>query len=97
MQEARGELMEEMQQLQAQVEQQAGELRQYADNDPEALARLTEAAEVRATTPIPLLRQQQPLAVNLQGSRVGVRALNAHPLTPRIAALLMRPSPDACL
>lgn len=46
-QDERGELMQQMQELQAQVEAQSTELQQYADNDPEALAKLTEATEVR--------------------------------------------------
>jgi hypothetical protein len=39
--------MKQVQELQAQVEAQTLELQQYAANDPEALAKLTEATEVR--------------------------------------------------
>lgn len=49
MQEERSELMQQVQELDAQVKAQATELQQYAENDPETLARLLEATEVCAT------------------------------------------------
>lgn len=45
-QEEREGLMQQMQELQAQVEAQQTELQQYAENDPETLAKVTEATEV---------------------------------------------------
>lgn len=41
-------LMQQMSELQAQVAQQAQELQQFADSDPEALQRMKEAARVSA-------------------------------------------------
>lgn len=43
--------MQQMQELQAQVEAQQTELQQYAENDPETLAKITEATEVGARWP----------------------------------------------
>ncbi len=40
-------LLAQMRELQAQVDAQAEELQQYAASDPEALARLAEATQVR--------------------------------------------------
>lgn len=45
-QDERGTLMQQMQELQAQVEAQQTELAQYAQNDPETLKQLVEATEV---------------------------------------------------
>jgi hypothetical protein len=47
-QDERGTLMQQMQELQAQVEAQQTELAQYAQNDPETLKQLVEATEVRS-------------------------------------------------
>lgn len=47
LQEERGKLMQQLQELQALVEQQGTELQQYADNDPEALKQLVDATQVR--------------------------------------------------
>jgi hypothetical protein len=46
-QDERSTLVQQMQELQAQVEAQDKELQQYADNDPEALAKLTDGVRVR--------------------------------------------------